>query len=407
MIKRILYRNAWKILSSEKQMIFLSGPRQTGKTTFVQDIAKSFSNSLYFNWDIISHKRRLIENPSFFTELNRKDASQPLVMFDEIHKFRNWKNYLKGVYDEFSNQYKFLVLGSGRLDLYQKRGDSLAGRYFHMRMFPFTVSELSKHQRNFGDFIKNPLENFALNNKNASFNLAQSLLRLSGFPEPFVKGKESFWSRWSANYIKQIIREDIRDSVDIKKPDILETLFSLLPSKVSSPVSINSLARDLGSNFESVDRWLSLFDDFYLTFRISPWSKKISRSILKEKKIYLYDYPEIPNMAARFENMVAVELQRAVHLWSELGYGRFSLHYLRNKNKEEVDFLISDRNEPIILIETKLSDEIPSKNLIKFQNFLQIPAVQLVNKENVFKYKANAKQKILIITSSEWLASLP
>ena len=402
-----MYCDIWNALSSEKEMIFLSGPRQTGKTTFALDVAKSFNNNFYFNWDIISNKHKLIENPTFFETMNRKDESRPLVILDEIHKYGDWKNYLKGIYDEFAADYQFLVSGSGRLDIYQKGGDSLAGRYFHMRMFPFTVAELSKKRRKFSEFMQDPLSGFDINNKSITADLWQTLFNTSGFPEPYTKGKNSFWTRWSANYIKQIIREDIRDTLGLKKLDAMETLFSLLPSRVASPVSLSSLSRDLRVSFETVDRWFSLFDSFYLTFRISPWTKKISRSILKEKKVYLYNYPEINDEAARFENMAAVELLRAIHNWNDLGYGRFSLCYLRNKDKEEVDFIIVNNNKPVLLIETKSSDKKISPNLKKFQNILRIPAVQLVNKDNIFKYHNNDGGKILVITASRWLSSLP
>lgn len=407
MIKRDLYKNVWTSISADKQMVFLSGPRQTGKTTFTREAAKSFANSLYFNWDLITDKRQLVENPYFFTELARKDSSQPLIIFDEIHKYSDWKNYLKGVYDGHSAGYKFLVSGSGRLDLYQKHGDSLAGRYFHMHMFPFTLAELSKARRKFSAFAGAPLAGFDLNNNAETAGLLEALLRVSGFPEPFVKGKTEFWSRWSANYLKQVVMEDIRDLADLKKANTVELLFSLLPSRVGSPVSVNNLAADLRSNFDSVDRWLSLFDSFFLTFRLSPWSARISRSILKEKKIYFYDYPEIPDPAARLENLVAVELKRAVTTWTELGYGRFSLHYLRNKEKEEVDFLIADGNTPFLIAEVKLSDDSVSANLVKFQNMLGVPAVQLVGKKGVFKYKENGKNRILVVSAHSWLSSLP
>ena len=407
MIERELYKSIWTSISADKQMVFLSGPRQTGKTTFARDAAQSFANSLYFNWDVISHKRQLVENPYFFTELTRKDASQPLIIFDEIHKYSDWKNYLKGVYDGYSSGYKFLVSGSGRLDLYQKNGDSLAGRYFHMHLFPFTMAELSKTRRKFPAFARSPLADFDLNNSSATAGLLETLLQISGFPEPFVKGKTEFWTRWSSNYLKQVVMEDIRNLADLKKTDTVELLFSLLPSRVGSPVSINNLAADLRSNFDSVDRWLSLFDSFFLTFRISPWSARIARSILKEKKTYLYDYPEIPDPSARFENLIAVELKRAVTTWTELGYGRFSLHYLRNKEKEEVDFLIADGNTPFLIAEVKLSDDSVSPALVKFQNMLGVPAVQLVGKKGIFKYKENGKNRILVVSAHNWLSSLP
>ena len=407
MIKRTIYLNLWQELSSEKQIVFLSGPRQVGKTTLANQIASEFKNKLYFSWDIIEHRKKLIQNPAFFQNINRVDESIPLVIFDEIHKYRQWKNYLKGVYDQFANDYKFLISGSGRLDLYQKGGDSLAGRYFQFHLFPFTVAELSKKRRNIDDFFKSPINNFDMNEPTLTRDIWQTLFHFGGFPEPFTRGKKSFYTKWSTSYASQIVREDIKSISDVKNVDSIEILFSLLPSKVGSPLSVNNLVNELQVSYGSVKEWLKLLEIFYLTFRISPWTKKISRAILKEKKLYLFNYPEISDISFRFENMVAIELFRAVYNWNEYGYGRFSLHYIRNKEKEEVDFIIAKDNNPVLLVETKYSEEIVSKNLINFQKRLNIPAVQLVNKENIFRYIKNEKNKILIITAHRWLSSLP
>jgi len=407
MIKRLMYINLWKELSAEKQMIFLSGPRQVGKTTLAKEIAGEFRNNVYFNWDILEHKKLLIKNPAFFENINRQDETTPIVIFDEIHKYKHWKNYLKGIYDQFASDYKFLVSGSGRLDLYQKGGDSLAGRYFQFRLFPFTIAELNDSRRSFNEFMKTPIANFDINNKNSTQKIWQTLFKIGGFPEPFVKGKDTFFIKWAKNYASQIIREDIRSIQGIKNIDNIELLFTLLSSRIGSPFSINNIAQELQVSFKSVREWLKLFEVFYLAFRIGPWTKKISRAILKEKKIYLFNYPEIENESYKFENMVALEFLRAIYNWNEYGYGKFTLHYIRNKEKEEVDFLIADNNVPILLIETKLSDDEPAKSLMKFQKILNIPAVQLVNKEGVFKYIKNDNNKLLIVTAHRWLSSLP
>lgn len=401
-----MYVNLWKELSSEKQMIFLSGPRQVGKTTFAMEIAKGFNNNIYFNWDFVDHKKLLIQNPTFFENISRKDKSEPLVIYDEIHKYKQWKNYLKGIYDQFASDYKFLVSGSGRLDLYQKGGDSLAGRYFQLHLFPFTISELSNKKREMSEFMKSPLTNFDINPANITRDIWESLFNTGGFPEPWTKAKKSFFIKWSRNYINQIVREDIRSLADIKNIESIELLFSLLPSKVGSPLSMNSIAEDMQVSSGSVKEWLKLLEMFYLIFRVSPWTKKISRAILKEKKLYIYNYPEIGNAGCRFENMVAVELLRAIYSWNEHGYGRWALHYIRNKEMEEVDFLITESNNPVLMVEAKLSEDVPSKSLMAFQRKLNIPAVQLVNKENVFKCVKNEENKILIVTAHRWLSSL-
>lgn len=405
MLKRTIYRRIWEELSGEKSMIFLAGPRQSGKTTLARMIAVSFANSIYFNWDLVTNKKLLIEKPTFFEEINRKDASPPLVILDEIHKYRKWKNYLKGVYDQFSDRYKFLVLGSGRLNVFQKGGDSLAGRYFLFTLWPFTLAELGERRHSFDRFADNPLE---VGDEDGSLEkIWGRLSRFSGFPEPYLSGKETVYRRWSNNYGQQLIREDIRNMTEVKDIDSIEVLFSLLPSRVGSPLSMASLARDLQVSFNSIRNWLEVFESFFLIFRIPSWAKKISRAITKEKKLYLYDYAGILSEAAKFENMVALELWRAVSNWNDLGLGNFGLYYVRNKEKEEVDFLITERNVPRLLVEVKLSDDRISKSLLKFQSVLNVPAVQLVNKSGIYKMISNQKLEVLIITASRWLAALP
>jgi len=409
MYKRELYKKLWDQLSSDKSMIMLAGPRQSGKTTFARDItAKDFSDVIYFNWDITKDKRLLIEDPIFFSKVPRSSlSSKPLVILDEIHKYRDWKNYLKGVYDQFFKQYQFLVTGSGRMEFSRKTGDSLAGRFLKFHIFPLTLAELSEAGTDLQEFLANPLKDTGDSIREKTRDTFQSLWELSGFPEPFIKGRKSFWTTWSAAYGSQIVRDDLATLADIRNLDLVETLFALIPSKVGSPFSINNLAGDLGVSFDTVKNWLLLFDSFYLTFRLSPWTVKISRSILKEKKIYLFNYPVIEDEASRFENLVALEFLRAAEIWSDYGWGKFTLHYLRDKDKHEVDFLIAKNNKPLLLIETKLSDEAPSGSLVSFQDLLDIPAVQLVKKENIRKIYKNQKNDILVVTAHQWLSMLP
>jgi len=408
MIERYDYLKLWQKLSANKSMVFMTGPRQAGKTTLSEQIQKRFKNSLYFNWDIIAHKKKIIQNPTFFQEeINRVDESTPLVIFDEIHKYKNWKNYLKGLYDEFAGEYEFLVTGSGRLDVFRKGGDSLAGRYFMFHLFPFTLSELIKKEekvipKNSSDWLKG----IDPTNDKESASIWEILFKVGGFPEPFVKGSDDFYNLWTQSYINQVIREEIRNFSDVKNIDSIELLYSILPSKVGSPFSINSVAQNLQVSFDSVKSWLSLLEKVFMVFKVPPWTAKISRAILKEKKWYLYNYAEIPDEGVRFENMLAIELKRLIFFWNELGAGRFSLHYIRNKEKLEVDFLVTENNQPFLLIEAKASLDTPSRNLYYFQQILDVPAVQLVNKEGIYKKIKNGNNYISIVTAHRWLSAI-
>ncbi|HLC15666.1 MAG TPA: AAA family ATPase, partial [Thermodesulfovibrionia bacterium] len=216
----------------------MAGPRQVGKTTLAQQIETRFVNSLYFNYDIIDNKKELLINPFFYENLNRNDLSRPLIVLDEIHKYHDWKNYLKSLYDRDSENYNFLVLGSGRLDSYQKGGDSLAGRYLLYHLFPFTLSELANEKVDFNYFFDN-LQVIFIKDKAKARQVWGQLSELSGFPEPYLSGSKEFYRMWTRNYNSQLLREDIRDFIQNKKADNIALLFSLLPSKVGSPLSVD------------------------------------------------------------------------------------------------------------------------------------------------------------------------
>ena len=406
MKNRTPYIKIWQDLAIDKSMIFLAGPRQTGKTTLAQIISGFFTNSLYFNWDIAEHRTNFIQNPAFFEALERRDSSTPLIVLDEIHKYRDWKNYLKGIYDLFHDNYQFLVSGSGRLDLYQKGGDSLAGRYFLFHLWPFTIAELGKRNKEISLFLNDPLQ-IEMEHADELKEIWSGLSELSGFPEPYLAGRRTTYRRWSNTYSQQLIREDIRDLTGVKSIADMETLYFLLPSRVGSPISIPSLARDLKVSYNSIRSWLSVFERFFLIFSIPPWTMKIARAIQKESKVYLWDSPRIKDPAARFENMVALELYRAITAWNDMGYGSFSLHFIKNKEQQEVDFLIANEREPFVLIEAKLSDTKPSPALKKFQGVLKRPAIQLVEKSEGYHIVANGSWNILVAPAYQWLSSLP
>jgi predicted AAA+ superfamily ATPase len=393
-------------MAAEKAMIFLAGPRQSGKTTLARMIAERFANRLYVNWDNPEDRARLLENPFFFQEIERNDPTVPFVIFDEIHKYREWKNYLKGVYDRFYMEFRFLVSGSGRLDIYRKGGDSLAGRYFLLHLWPFTLAELADRKRAFADFKNHPLD-LETGKTAERKEIWSALEQFSGFPEPFLNAKEASYRRWSNSYSQQLVREDIRDLTHIRTIGDLETLYHLLPSKVGAPLSISSLSSTLKLSYNTVHNWLMAFERFFMIFSVGPWTSKIARAIQKERKIYLWDVPRIKDPAARFENMVALELHRAVSLWTEMGWGTFSLHFIKNKEQQEVDFLIAEENKPFLLIETKLSEDRPSPALLKFQTLLKVPAIQLTNQSGGYRKLSNADQQILVTPSWQWLGALP
>ncbi len=403
MRKRDYFRKIWADFNEEKNLILVSGPRQAGKTTFAKDIASKEPVSLYFNYDIPANKARLLTNPTFFEEVDRKKGDLPLIILDEIHKYVDWKNYLKGIYDGYADEFRFLVTGSGRLELSRKKGDALAGRYLHFHLYPFTIGEIfasSMGMENINILTDIPEQN------TIAQEAWETMFHVSGFPEPFLKGTKLKYRRWTKSYHSQVIRDDIRDEFAVRQVDKMEALYFLLSECAGNPFSSSNHARTLKVSHKTVSSWITVFERFFLVFKIRPYSKRISRSLVKEPKLYFYDYCLIRDEALRFENMVAVELNRAVTLWNDFGLGEYELWYLRNKEKEEVDFLITENANPLFMVEAKLLDTTISPHLVKFQNILRIPAIQLVNKKNVARKIRNGPDRILVASAADWLSGL-
>ncbi len=225
--------------------------------------------------------------------------------------------------------------------------------------------------------------------------------------EPYLAARATTYRRWSTTYHRQLIREDIRDLTDVKNTDDMEILFALLPDKVGAPLSIPNLANDLKVSYNSVNSWLDIFERFFLTFTLKPWAHSIPRAIHKQRKTYLLDYTLVQNPGARFENMVAMELLRAVSSWTDMGIGDFELCYIRTKEGREVDFVLIRDRRPFLLVEAKSGDDGVSPNLRRFQSALGIPAVQLVNDMQGFKRLDNEGRALLVTQASQWLMTLP
>lgn len=400
---RNYYKNIWADFDKEKEMVFISGARQTGKTTMAKDIATEEPVSLYFNYDVPENKTKILAKPSFFEEIDRKKNDRPLIILDEIHKYKEWKNYLKGIYDGYADDFRFLVTGSGRLDLSRKRGDALVGRYLHFHLFPFTAGEMSSSAIRQIDpkiLLEVPEQN------NAARDLWETMFQVSGFPEPFLKGTKLKYRRWANSYHSQVIRDDIRNEFAVRQIDTMEALYALITNCVGSPFSAANQANILKISHNTVSSWITVFEQFFLVFKLRPYSRKISRSLVKEPKIYFYDYCRIQDEALRFENMVAVELYRAVTLWTDFGFGEYQLWFLRNKDKQEVDFLVTENAQPLFMVEAKFSDAAISPNLIKFQNALNIPAIQLVHQENISRKIKNEKNVVIVASAADWLAGI-
>lgn len=331
-------------------MIFLVGPRQVGKTYLAKEIAKEFTESLYLNYDSL-RDRAIIQQESWL-------PSVELLILDELHKMPEWKNYLKGLYDTKPASLKIVVTGSARLEVYQKIGDSLAGRYFIHHLLPFSIAELAQ--------LKQPLD-------------VDRLMVRGGFPEAYLSESDLAAKRWRMQYTESLIATDVLDFETIHNVRAMRTVFELLRARVGSPISYQSLSEDAAISPITVKRYIDILESLYIVFRVTPFAKNIARSLLKEPKIYFFDTGLVQgDDGQRFENLVAVSLLKHVYAKRDLEGSDSALHYLRTKDQQEVDFVLTHAGEIERCVEAKLGDVELSRALQHFAVRYQLPATQVV-----------------------------
>lgn len=329
------------------RMVFLGGPRQVGKTTLALSLVgrgADATHPAYLNWD----------DPRSAARIRRVELppDEPLIVLDEIHKYARWRNLVKGIWDTEKSRRRILVTGSARLDYYRKGGDSLANRYRHFRLHPFSLREVGPRP------AKSDLE---------------ALLRFGGFPEPLFRQDEREHRIWRRDRIARVVREDLRDLEHVREVSLVERLVDLLPARIGSPLSIKSLREDLEVDHKTVERWITILENLYLCFRIAPFCSPRIRAVKKSQKLYLWDWSMTPEGGPRFENLVASQLLKYCH-WIEDTEGHaMELRYMRDTDRREIDFVVLRDRKPVFAVECKSGERAASPAIAYFAERTAIP----------------------------------
>lgn len=340
-----------------RKMVFVGGPRQAGKTTLAEQILKSYpyksgKKGTYFNWDVDEDRRRILSK-----EWGKDDD---LIVFDELHKYRRWKNWIKGVFDKERQMHRFLVTGSARLDVYRRGGDSLMGRYHYWRLHPFTLSEIPKGI--------NPEEAF------------RRLMTVGGFPEPFLDGNEREARRWRKERFDRVLKDDVRDLESLRDISTLSLFVDSLRRRVGSLVVLDNIVDELQISHKTLKHWLEVLEKMYVVFVVRSLTKNIPRAVLKPPKVYFFDNADVlGDPGAIFENLVATTLIKRCHFLEDRDGYRYELRYIRDKEGREVDFAILKEGKILELVEVKYSEESFSRGLVYYANRLKpLKARQIV-----------------------------
>lgn len=384
-------------LSRHRQMAFVSGPRQVGKTTTCRNHADA-----YVNWDNVDDREQILAGPTRLVSrlgLDRLSATVPTVLFDELHKYPRWKQFLKGFFDTYADQVRILVTGSSRMDVYRRGGDSLMGRYFPYRMHPFSVAE-TIHQRlpDAKRIVREPRRI-----KDAEL---EALWLHGGYPEPFLKRDARFSRRWQSLRFEQLVRQEIRDLTQVQQLDQLAALVTLLAHRSARQLIYGNLAKEVRVSVDTVRRWVDVLRDLHMGFLVRPWFKNVTRSLRKEPKWFLRDWSSIEDTGDKAETFVACHLLKAVEGWTDMGLGKFDLGYLRDKEKREVDFVVVRDGKPWFLAEVKHRDEALSNTLAYYQDRLGAPfAFQVVVDADYVAADCFAKPRSPLVVPAKTLLS--
>lgn len=389
--KRYIEKSIVKDLARNK-MVLIGGPRQVGKTTFAQMVgARYYRHPQYLLFDDRQDRKIII------AQIFNKNAD--LVIFDELHKYRHWKNYLKALYDKRKNDFHILITGSARLDVYRKGGDSLMGRYYYYRLHPFSFAEALDLSAKYSVGAELSLQD----PPSKSQNIIDRLMKGGGFPEPFFDLTNDVIKRFQTTRLDRLVREDIRDLEAIQDLSAMHILVSLLPAKVGSPLSLNSLREDLEVSHRAISHWMEILERFYYHFRLRPYTQKAIRSLRKEPKMYLWDWSEIEKESIRFENLIACHLLKFCHFLYDGQGDKVDLWYLRDVDGHEVDFLVTINHKPWFAVEVKYNDQKPSKHLDYFAARLSIPYLyQVILTPGVYVQNKN----ITIVSADRFLSGL-
>lgn len=334
-------------LLHERQMVLLSGPRQVGKTTLARAV---LPDAAYLNYDIAADAlkvRGCAEKVAEALAMDVPARRAQAVIFDELHKYAKWKQFLKGFFDRYEKSLKIVATGSARMDVYRRGGDSLMGRSFSYRVHPLSIGELASPGCDLEAQFQVP--------KDVSSVDIERLMQFGGFPEPLLNGSRRFYVRWQNARLDKVFNEDLRDLSRVQDLRGIRALAELLRTRVSGEINHASLGRDLSVAPDTAKNWIGLLESVYFCYSVRPYFKNVANSIRKTPKVYLWDWSLVSDRGARNENFVASHLLKSVDWWTDSGLGRFELCYIRDKQQHEVDFVVVKDGEPQMLVEVKSS----------------------------------------------------
>ncbi|MBC8322616.1 MAG: ATP-binding protein [Candidatus Marinimicrobia bacterium] len=374
MIYRFITEKLIDTLQS-RPVVFLNGPRQVGKSTLVQWLAKNKHQAEYYTLDDMNVLSAIQSDPvGFISGLNGP------VILDEIQRAPNLFLSIKAAVDSDRSPGRFLLTGSSHLMTLPKLSDALVGRMSILPLLPLSAGEIKKNKLNLVDHL---FSNEPINEMNSSVSLdkIEKAVFLGGFPEVVGIKNQARRSDWFNDYLNTIIQRDVRDISNIVGLAELPKLLRLLANQSGQLFNLANLSRKTGIEQKTIKRYVSLLESVFIICSLPAWSTNMGKRLIKTPKVYFNDtgllahlldvsfgkYP--PHIIGYIlENYVLLELMK-MSSWSA---HKINFYYYRTSNGVEVDIVMEDAQGKIVAIEVKRSSTIniqDSRGIMDLQTF--------------------------------------
>ena len=388
MIKRYLFDEV-KAHLHRKEISFIVGPRQSGKTTLMkllqEYLEKSGEKTLFFNLDIEMDKEHFVSQSAFLRKIELEiGKNKGYVFIDEIQRKENAGVFLKGLYD-MNLPYKFIVSGSGSIELKSKIHESLAGRKRIFELTTVSFKEFVNYKTNYK--YEGRLMDFFSIDKERGYNLLMEYLNFGGYPRVVLEDTLSEKLRLINEIYQSYIERDISYLLNVHKTDAFTNLVKLLSSQIGRIVNYTEISSTLGLSFQTVKEYMWYLEKTFIVQKVTPYFKNVRKEISKSPIYYFYDtglrnfavgsFGHIENIGFVFQNFIYNILKEKIK-WSPS-----KVCFWRTKDKSEVDFVI-DYGRGVLPIEVKYQKmKIPkiTKSLRSFIKRYQPERALIVNLE--------------------------
>jgi hypothetical protein len=365
--------------AAKPRIAVLLGPRGVGKTFLAleQQKRRGSQGSAAF-WDDWEFRKKAISSPySFLDQQQTLLFKKILALIDEFSKAPRCWDHITDLYNAQSEKVDFIATSSYLANLSLQNKRFIISKCNRYRIHPISLSELLKvgfiPSKDKCDKIIRSIIFSPPDTGKRGANYLDSLLKLSGFPEPLLSQSEKKHDIWLKSRHDTLIREDLREMTRIQQLPGVESLMDLIiPGAL---LSFNNLRLNLGVNGATVRLWLGQLERLHHCFRVEPYAGKLPRTLRHACKLYLWDWSAVADGALRLENLVACALLRWCHFAQDWGGERLELRFVRDKERRSVPFLLTLNGKPRLLVATALGEAGEVGHLRYFSERLKVPGV--------------------------------